>query len=127
MDSDDGSSGSARETFLNYFFGGPGGGTPMTSANHQVNGVAQSRRGDSVVPTGRDLSGGDGNLTTGLLAGKRETAGGSNVAFDMKSLGKHIEAVSNASCLLKYPTQSWRCRSLRKPPRCPYGKKWRPI
>jgi len=41
--------------------------------------------------SGRDLHGGDAALTSGLLAPKND---GNNAAFDMKSLGKHIEATS---------------------------------
>lgn len=42
---------------------------------------------------GRDVSGGEPALQTGLMAGKRNLEG-NNAAFDMKSLGRHIEAVS---------------------------------
>jgi dynamin 1-like protein len=35
-------------------------------------------------------------MPSGLMAGKR-TLDGNNAAFDMKSLGKHIEAVSRIS------------------------------
>ena len=47
-----------------------------------------------VVSSGRDVSGSDASLQSGLLAGKRD---GNTAAFDMKSLGKHIEAVSYSS------------------------------
>jgi hypothetical protein len=44
-----------------------------------------------VVASGRDMSGGvDVVLRSGLLAGKHD---GNSAAYDMKSLGKHIEAV----------------------------------
>jgi len=44
-----------------------------------------------VIASGRDTSGGvDVVLRSGLLAGKHD---GNSVAYDMKSLGKHIEAV----------------------------------
>jgi dynamin 1-like protein len=47
--------------------------------------------GTDVVASGRDTSGGaDVVLRSGLLAGNH---GGNSAAFDMKSLGKHIEAV----------------------------------
>ncbi|KAJ7623584.1 Dynamin central region-domain-containing protein [Roridomyces roridus] len=85
-----GSPPSARETFLNYFFGqnGPGplpssamGGTSHSS---RVNGSA------SIVPVGRDVSGGE---TSTIVSGLQRPIGGSNAAYDMKSLGKHIEAI----------------------------------
>jgi dynamin 1-like protein len=47
----------------------------------------------TIVSTGRDLSGPDSSVHSGLMAGKRD---GSSAAFDMKSLGKHIEAVSGS-------------------------------
>lgn len=49
--------------------------------------------GPAPVSTGRDVSGAENSGPTGLMAGKR-TLNGNNAAFDMKSLGKHIEAVS---------------------------------
>jgi dynamin 1-like protein len=45
------------------------------------------------MPTGRDVSSTENSGPTGLMAGKR-SLDGNNAAFDMKSLGKHIEAVS---------------------------------
>lgn len=45
------------------------------------------------MPTGRDVSSADTPGPTGLMAGKR-TLEGNNAAYDMRSLGKHIEAVS---------------------------------
>ncbi len=55
------------------------------------NAIGASESG--IVPIGRDVSGADSVLSTGLMAGKRGLDG-NNAAFDMKSLGKHIEAVS---------------------------------
>ena len=49
--------------------------------------------GPQHVPIGRDISGTETSMSSGLMAGKR-TLDGNNAAFDMKSLGKHIEAVS---------------------------------
>jgi dynamin 1-like protein len=46
-----------------------------------------------IVPFGRDVSEGETSLTSGLMAGKRGIVN-NNAAYDMKSLGKHIEAVS---------------------------------
>lgn len=53
----------------------------------------RSHTGPAPVPTGRDISNAETAGPTGLMAGKR-TLDGNNAAFDMKSLGKHIEAVS---------------------------------
>ncbi|KAG6889761.1 hypothetical protein C0995_014688 [Termitomyces sp. Mi166 len=91
-----GSSPTARETFLNYFFGqngpGPISGSSVERSQHVAN--AQHVGGHSaVVPVGRDVSGAEGMLSQGLMAGKRGIDGNS-AAYDMKSLGKHIEAVS---------------------------------
>ena len=78
----------AKETFLNYFFGqngpGPVGGSSLERPSHA-----------SLVPTptGRDVSTADSPAPSGLMAGKR-TLDGSSAAYDMRSLGKHIEAVS---------------------------------
>ncbi|KAI0315046.1 dynamin protein dnm1 [Amylostereum chailletii] len=76
---------SARETFLNYFFGqngpGPIGGSSLDRA----------AAGES-ASSGRDLLGADTALQSGLLAGKRD---GNSAAYDMKSLGRHIEATSS--------------------------------
>jgi dynamin 1-like protein len=55
--------------------------------------VDRSHSGPAPVPTGRDISNAETAGPTGLMAGKR-TLDGNNAAFDMKSLGKHIEAVS---------------------------------
>lgn len=101
-------SGSARETFLNYFFGqngpGPLAGSSVDKAGH-VHGQGQmhghpghahnigSTEVSQIVPVGRDVSGGESSISTGLMAGKR-TLDGNNAAYDMKSLGRHIEAVS---------------------------------
>ncbi|KAI0923560.1 hypothetical protein AcV5_009066 [Taiwanofungus camphoratus] len=81
-------SGTAKETFLNYFFGQNGPGPLAGSSVDRTNPVT------GVSPVGRDVSGGDPALYSGLMAGKR-TLEGNNAAFDMKSLGKHIEAASN--------------------------------
>lgn len=47
-----------------------------------------------IMPVGRDISGAEASMSSGLMAGKRGIDG-SNAAYDMKSLGKHIEAVSS--------------------------------
>jgi dynamin 1-like protein len=91
--------GSARETFLNYFFGQNGPGPIAGSSverhaqggghQHGVNGAPDA----PIVPVGRDVSGTDSGMSSGLMAGKRGIDG-SSAAYDMKSLGRHIEAVS---------------------------------
>ena len=75
---------SARETFLNYFFGQNGPGP--------IAGPSGEKSQGQHVPIGRDTSMSDNSLNSGLMAGKRNLDG-NNAAFDMKSLGKHIEAV----------------------------------
>ena len=60
----------------------------------------------AITPIGRDISGGQPSAQTGLLAGKRtldSANAGSDAAFDMKSLGKHIEAVGSISARLVSP------------------------
>ena len=104
-------SGSARETFLNYFFGqngpGPIAGSSVDRAGHHSGQGHSHGHGHShmnsqsigstepthIVPVGRDVSGGESALSSGLMAGKR-SIDGNNAAYDMKSLGRHIEAVS---------------------------------
>lgn len=96
---------SARETFLNYFFGQNGPG-PMSGSNvDRSHNPSQQHSGgnntQSIVPIGRDTTGADLSMSSGILAGKRNLDG-NNAAFDMKSLGKHIEAVSCFSLLLQH-------------------------
>lgn len=108
-------SGSARETFLNYFFGqngpGPIAGSSVERAQHGhhlsggggpssygagaagMMGMSGGSDAHQIVPVGRDVSGADSGLSGGLMAGKRGMDGNS-AAYDMKSLGRHIEAVS---------------------------------
>ena len=78
--------GTAKETFLNYFFGQNGPGP--------LSGPSAERAGGLGAPTGRDVSGADPALESGLMAGKRGGMDRGNAAYDMKSLGRHIEAVS---------------------------------
>lgn len=95
--------GSARETFLNYFFGqngpGPIAGSSVERTNqmHAAHGHGHSMGSSDVaghfVPVGRDVSGTEVSISSGLMAGKRGIDG-NNAAYDMKSLGRHIEAVS---------------------------------
>jgi len=100
--------GSARETFLNYFFGqngpGPIAGSSVDRAAHgHTHSAGQSQHGpvhnigstesSHIVPVGRDVSGGESStLSSGLMAGKRGMDG-NTAAYDMKSLGRHIEAI----------------------------------
>ncbi|KAH6915673.1 dynamin protein dnm1 [Coprinopsis sp. MPI-PUGE-AT-0042] len=91
----------ARETFLNYFFGqngpGPITGSGMERSQHQQGGVSHMsdpmHQQQQFVPVGRDVSGAEPSVSSGLMAGKRQIDG-NNAAYDMKSLGKHIEAAS---------------------------------
>lgn len=94
---------SARETFLNYFFGqngpGPIAGSSLDRSNSQMHaggGGPGGGGGQNIVPVGRDVSGGDSSRSSGIMAGKMGMDG-NNAAFDMKSLGRHIEAVSFCS------------------------------
>jgi dynamin 1-like protein len=75
----------ARETFLNYFFGQNGPG-PIAGSS------IERSHGPHHVPIGRDMSATETSMPSGLMAGKR-SLDGNNAAFDMKSLGKHIEAI----------------------------------
>ena len=93
--------GSARETFLNYFFGQNGPG-PITGSsiertnqmhNHGHGHLMGSSDVGRFVPVGRDVSGAEVSISSGLMAGKRGMDGNS-AAYDMKSLGRHIEVVS---------------------------------
>lgn len=83
---------SAREAFLNLFFGQNGPG-PVSSSAVVDRAHHSSNSHSGVVPIGKDVSGADPALTAGIMSGARSMEG-NNAAFDMKSLGKHIEAVS---------------------------------
>ena len=74
---------------MNYFFG-QGGPGPLAGSSVGVRAIKDGAVG--VRPIGRDGYGSDATLKSGLMAGKRTE--GSDAAFDMKSLGKHIEALS---------------------------------
>jgi dynamin 1-like protein len=108
VESTKGSPPNARETFLNYFFGQNGPG-PIAGSS------MERSHGSQHIPIGRDMSGSDGSMPGGLMAGKR-SLDGNNAAYDMKSLGKHIEAVSNfipdwcrrwigSRCVVKIPSE----------------------
>ncbi|KAI0285645.1 dynamin protein dnm1 [Russula brevipes] len=74
-----------RESFLSYFFGqnGPGPIGASSAVSASAAGAAGSQGGGpDVVASGRDMSGGV------------DMDDGNSAAYDMKSLGKHIEAVA---------------------------------
>ncbi|TFK21843.1 dynamin protein dnm1 [Coprinopsis marcescibilis] len=89
----------ARETFLNYFFGqngpGPVSGASVERAHaghghhHGHISGGHNDASQSFIPVGRDVSGAESVISSSLMAGQQN-----NAAYDMKSLGKHIEAVS---------------------------------
>lgn len=97
----EGSPPTARETFLNYFFGQNGPG-PIAGSSLDRTGAGSGSQG--LVPVGRDT----GERTTtnasqmvaaaglGMAGSKRGATEVNNAAYDMKSLGKHIEAVSSS-------------------------------
>jgi len=95
--------GSTRENFLNFFFGqngpGPIGASSAVSVASVSGGgpVTLLGGGPDVIASGRDLTGGaDVVLRSGLLAGNHD---GNRAVYDMKSLGKHIEAVRSLTRL----------------------------
>lgn len=77
----------ARESFLNYFFGGQDADVDASAVlRSEVDSRHRASPGShDYLP---DLSKGEGRLS-----GRRGVEG-SGAAFDMKSLGKHLEAVS---------------------------------
>ena len=91
----------ARDTFLNYFFGqnGPGPVVAAPGSGGHPTGPGAAGSADGMgMPFGREASSGapaagaGTALLSGLsLAGKLD---GNSAAYDMKSLGKHIEAVN---------------------------------
>ncbi|OCH89771.1 hypothetical protein OBBRIDRAFT_793919 [Obba rivulosa] len=83
-----GAHGSTKESFLTYFFGQNGPG-PLAGSS-----VERASTGPGVSLVGRDVSGGDSVLQSGLMAGNRGL-GENSAVFDMKSLGRHIEAASD--------------------------------
>ena len=88
------STSTAKESFLNYFFGqngpGPVAGANITNMSSEVHG--HLNRVTGVV--GRDVSGPDPTVNAFMRTRNGPAGDGSDAAFDMKSLGKHIEAVS---------------------------------
>lgn len=86
------SSATAKESFLNYFFGG----ADMVNGNQigSNHGSHRASTGDHRNDVGRDRA-------DNPLAGRRGLEGNA-AAFDMKSLDKHLEAVSKFHLLLLY-------------------------
>lgn len=93
---------------MNYFFGqngpGPISGASLERHNNSLHafhgagggGIGGSSFSHGFVPVGRDVSAPEVTMSSGLMAGKRGIDGNS-AAYDMKSLGKHIEAVCHSS------------------------------
>lgn len=129
---------SARETFLNYFFGqngpGPIPGSSVDRSHNLGHGHGHGHGSQSIIPVGRDLSGAEASMSSGLMAGKR-SLDGNNAAYDMKSLGKHIEAVSAPYNMVLVPSllifvpaaRVWRVltRFRLTGPTLLFGKRWR--
>ncbi|CAD6579674.1 MAG: Dynamin- GTPase protein [Tremellales sp. Tagirdzhanova-0007] len=93
------SSHTAKESFLNYFFGGPNGTNPVPSGllpgpnNGPMDGGHRvSPRPPPTSTMARDLL---PDLGSGRRTASRSGLDGGTIAFDMKSLGKHIEAGPN--------------------------------
>lgn len=87
----------ARDSFLTYFFGGDKQSQGSGSTSAAPAALFASRAGRDSV--GRDFApsqDGANNEPSGLNSSRNTDA--SSAAFDMKSLGKHIEAVSNPTC-----------------------------
>lgn len=92
---------STRETFLNYFFGGAGGpgGSAGGGVGVGVGGSSIQQRNDG--RTARDLLPDLGTrkaTSAGLNVGRGHGLD-SSPAYDMKSLGKHLEAVSRVAAV----------------------------
>jgi dynamin 1-like protein len=106
---------SARETFLNYFFGqnGPGPLTSSISTGERSHGHPMAGH-QGIIPVGREVASVDSATTNSIAMssglGRMVDGYGSSAAYDMKSLGKHIEAVSPGIFLLDYATLTYvRC------------------
>ncbi|ORY25823.1 putative Dynamin protein dnm1 [Naematelia encephala] len=88
-----GSPHTAKETFLNYFFGGPNGTAPQASSTPaSIDGRRRNERGQlghRQQPNARDLL---PDLGSGRRTASKNGLDNATTAFDMKSLGKHLEA-----------------------------------
>ncbi|TXT11074.1 hypothetical protein VHUM_01825 [Vanrija humicola] len=87
-----GSPNNAKETFLNYFFGGPNGGMPVQSSS--APGSSHGHRALEARPSPQGYAPRD--ILPDLGSGRRNGGGPSGLdagtaAYDMKSLGKHLE------------------------------------
>jgi dynamin 1-like protein len=100
--------GTARETFLNYFFGtqGPATGPSSTILSNS------SRRTPRAAPT--DILGDEPSPEQDM---------GKVAAFDMKSLNKHIETVSASRCSYAEMLMFLRLQQNRQP--YPLERKWK--
>ena len=100
------STSTAKDSFLNYFFGqngpGPVPGVNVTSMTSEVH-RHLNRAGGTV---GRDVSGPDSTSGAFMRTRNVPVGDGSDAALDMKSLGKHIEAVSRL--LIREFWRDWR-------------------
>jgi len=85
------STSTAKESFLNYFFGQNGPG-PVAGAN--ITNMPGDVHGHLNRGVGRDVSGPDPVANAFVWTRNGPAGDGGDAAFDMKSLGKHIEAVS---------------------------------
>lgn len=95
----------AKESFLNYFFGGPGGppngnGSQPTSTSAAPQSTENRNHRNALhmqtQPATRDLL---PDLGSGRRNASRSGFDGGTTAFDMKSLGKHLEPVCPTSPL----------------------------
>jgi hypothetical protein len=84
-----------RETFLNFFFGQNGTG-PVVAASGGGHVGAAAGFADGTGPSGREVLPGGPAPGTALRSGLSLVGNldGNSAAYDMKSLGKHIEAVT---------------------------------
>lgn len=92
------SSSSAKESFLNYFFGGSEGMAMASGSAHQGMGASGSGHG------GRMSSESGAERGDNPLSGRRGLEGNA-AAFDMKSLEKHLEPVSHLN--FSSPLRAW--------------------
>ena len=87
----------AKETFLNYFFGGPNGTGPPNQSSSAPGSTQGDRRMQRPTPPGFSR---EKDLLPDLGSNRRHSARNSldsPQAYDMKSLGKHLEAVGLAA------------------------------
>ncbi|KZP01495.1 dynamin protein dnm1 [Calocera viscosa TUFC12733] len=94
---------SAKDTFLNYFFGGNQPGMP--------GGAPAALMGPRHTQIGRDVDPESG-VPSSALQGAR-SLDGNNAAFDMKSLGKHIEAVASDGAAPLSVREEMECNLIR--------------